>query len=180
MFNRKMFYFYSLFNSNRNKDLKGLHITLLLKYKNLFIIDWKSRSTNCTNTGKVVIYVVFFWATAKETATNGGHCAKRAVDSIISGAKLPGLYWHFPSVCSPSHFVTSDVIWRATKLPKGWENTCLCPMRLSLYKVSEFDLLRYKIGTPGIMKIKLTGNSFTNETDIRTNHLLSKMLPIVI
>lgn len=30
------------------------------------------------------------------------------------------------------------------------------------------------------MEIKLTGNSFANETDKRTNHLLSKMSPIVI
>lgn len=62
----------------------------------------------------------------------------------------------------------------------GMGNTCLCPMRLSLYKVTELDLLWYKIRAVGIMKIKLTGNSFANETDKRTNHLLSKMSPIVI
>ena len=48
------------------------------------------------------------------------------------------------------------------------------------YKVTELDPLWYKIRALGIMKIKLTGNSFANETDKGTNHLLSKMSPSVI
>lgn len=71
--------------------------------------------------------------------------------------------------------------WRAMKLPNGCrqENTCLCPMSLSLYKVTELDPLWYKMRVLCIMKMKLTGNEFANETDKRTKRLLSKMSPTV-
>lgn len=37
-----------------------------------------------------------------------------------------------------------------------------------------------KKGSVGVREIKLTGNSSVNETDKRTNHVLSKMSPKVI
>lgn len=42
------------------------------------------------------------------------------------------------------------------------------------------NVIRYRIRALSIMKIKLTGNSFPNEKDRRTNHILSKMSPKVI
>lgn len=52
-------------------------------------------------------------------------------------------------------------------------------MRLSLYKVTELDLLWCQIRALCIMTIKLTGNSFANETVEWTKHLLSQMSPKV-
>lgn len=111
---------------------------------------------------------------------------RSAVDSMISDAKLPNLYWHFLLTCSPAYFATANVTEsrEITKaVPAGGEEkkeSCLCPKRLSLYKVMELDLLWYQIRALSIMKVKLTGNSFANETDKRANHLLSKMLPTAI
>lgn len=72
--------------------------------------------------------------------------------------------------------------WEAMKLPNGCmqENTACDQRDLSLCKVTTLDLLWYEIRPLGIVEIKLTENSFANETDIRTNHLLSKMSPIVL
>lgn len=79
----------------------------------------------------------------------------------------------------PSHFPMADVI-ESYYITQWEENTCFCSMRLSLYKVTELNLIWCKMRALTVGRIKLTRNSFVNETDKRTNQLLSKMSPIVI
>lgn len=115
----------------------------------------------------------------KGAAQSDGPCAERAMGSIIFNAKLPDLHWHFPLVCSPSHFAPADVTEsheiteRGGKIPACVRWDCHFTRSLSV-------ICSGPNWSSGIVEIKLTGNSLTNEKDRRANHLLSKMLPVVI
>lgn len=130
------------------------------------------------------IFVVPLPAKGQETVQNGSHCVttfERNRQHNIQCQNAP-ICIDISLQCTLPH-VLLPLSWRAIKLPNGsrrQENTCFCSTRLSLYKVTGLDLLRYRIMALSVMEIKLTGNSSTNETDKRTNHVLSKMSARVI
>lgn len=113
----------------------------------------------------------------------------KATDNIIFNAKMPNLHWHFNELSLPTLLFFCCWCHRGPlnyQIGAGGEKktqkNSFSSTGLSLSqghrsaRSSEVE----KKGSVGVREIKLTGNSSVNETDKRTNHVLSKMSPKVI